>query len=44
MDETLCAGFLLSASNTHVIVMTFWYVFGMDFNFSNFLNFIFTWD
>ena len=27
-----------------VIVMTFWYVFGMDLHFLNFLNFIFTWD
>ena len=27
-----------------VIVMTFWYVFGTDLTFSNFLNFIFTWD
>ena len=26
------------------IVMTFWYVFGTDLTFSNFLNFIFTWD
>ena len=27
-----------------VIVMTFWYIFGTDLTFSNFLNFIFTWD
>ena len=27
-----------------VIVMTFWYVFGTDLTFLNFLNFIFTWD
>ena len=42
MGETLCAGFLLSTSNTHrnkrlrlgdVIVMTFWYIFGMDLTF-----------
>ena len=31
-------------SHPAVIVMTFWYVLGMDLTFSNFLNFIFTWD
>ena len=43
-DHTSQPGGILLQVGPSVIVMTFWYVFWNGLNFSNFLNFIFTWD